>query len=137
MRKGKEYNREENDIDRAAQSAFDDDDSGEDGQQEMFNDELSRIADAIADVSDAPKYEIKIAIVLKAVADNSLPETIPVLKGKFLKEHIEEIIEMFIKGEPFRRRLRAVVGHPSGQLVSELREAQKSRELKEAEEASH
>lgn len=119
-------------VDRASKSYFDsaEEDDNEEGQQEMFNDELSRIANALESVAGATKYEIKAAITIKAVADNALPETIPIFKGKFLKEHIEEVLTIFVEGEPFKRRLRAVVGQPSGDLLRELAEAKEAAKAK-------
>ena len=114
-----------NAVDRASSAYFDstEDDEDKESQQEMFNDELSNLADILEKLAGSNKYEIKVVATIKPVADNALPDNIPILRGKMGKEYVEEMIEISINSEAFKKRLRAIVGEPSGTLRKDLEEA--------------
>lgn len=123
MPRGKDIH--ESDVERASQDYFEQT-GDEDAQGELFSEELSRIADALATQQGADKFEIKLALTLKPVGDNTMPDTIGIIKGKFGKDYVEEVIQMLVHSEKFKKRLRSIVGDPSGKLKQDLEEAREA-----------
>lgn len=102
-----------------------------DGGEE--SEDLQDVANMILGAEMADRFEVKMALILKPKRDNSIPIAIPIVRGTCRAHHVEESIDIAMKGSYFRNQLRAAVGNAKGDLLVELTRLKDEMALKAPE----